>query len=232
MKNLVKKWWFGLIIIFISILFVIGIFGGVIDLTKNSSRNYSELQEIEQLINNGELEKAQERTNEYIEKNKNKAEGYLKYADICLAKQEYTNGISKLIIAKNNVMIGEEDKQKLENKQNELEEKEKESKEKEKEQIRTLNEQKSKQQEEKDKIYEERYNEFDNILKKLYPYGYKIGFGEYIQINKTDSFEVYGGNIKIENEFGNKVNYPYTVRYSKDGIVEEIVVNSESVYKI
>ena len=74
MKNLVKKWWFGLIIIFISIPFVIGIFGGVIDLTKNSSKNYSELQEIEQLINNGELEKAQERTNEYIEKNKNKAE--------------------------------------------------------------------------------------------------------------------------------------------------------------
>lgn len=197
----------------------------------NDKKNFAEMEIINNLIETN-LEEAKLKAKEYTEKHSWDENGYLKYAEICEKQdnlQEAYDFLDKNINSVSNKERMNQKKSEIYSKIQEMENKQKEI-EKAKE-----NEQRKKEQEEQlaiEKEAEKRYENFEQILKYLYPYGYKIGFGEYIQKNKTDTFIVYGGNIKIENAFGNKATYPYTVRYTIDGTVEEIVINGESVYKI
>lgn len=216
----------------IVILFIIlVIFSFAMIRHNNDKKNFAEMEAINNLMETN-LEEAKQKVKEYTEKHSWDENGYLKYVEICERQdnlQEAYDFLDKNINSVSNKERMNQKKSEIYSKIQEMENKQKEI-EKAKE-----NEQRKKEQEEQlaiEKEAEKRYENFEQILKSLCPYGYKIGFGEYIQKNKTDTFMVYGGNIKIENAFGNKVTYPYTVRYTIDGTVEEIVINGESVYKI
>lgn len=215
-----------LIIIFFIILVILGF---SIIRNNNDKKNFAEMEIINNLIETN-LEEAKLKAKEYTEKHAWDENGYLKYAEICEKQDNLQEAYDFLNNNINSVSNKEKMNQKKIEIHNKIQEIEDEQKKVEEAQKQAKNEQIKKEQEEKNELFNKMYGNFHNILKSLYPYGYKIGFGEYLPINEEETFIVYGGNIKIENAFGNKITYPYTVRYSMDGTVEKIVVNGEDVY--